>query len=178
MYQEHIHVSDPQTTECKPTNANTRRRVTLSPPYPHPYSVTSPPPRPVVGAYISVLVRMPPDLSEPTLLTRGDAFARITMLDKVYYRAVFEMAGLPRWFLHSERWQWLEEVEVEVPINYGEGSGSVMCKKKMVRYQTIEVFYGLAAYVMNFFMGSKLKVGFQAAADALKQRAEKSSIEA
>ncbi|KAF9054158.1 hypothetical protein BJ165DRAFT_688685 [Panaeolus papilionaceus] len=146
------------------------RKMTLSPPYPEPYTTSSPPTQPTVDTHISILVRMPPALSDPTLLTQGTAFVRISALDEPNFRVTWETASFPHWLLHSERWQWLEEVEVEVPSE--EVGSSATRKKKMVRYQTIEVFNGFAAYFVKLFVGSKLKVGFQAAAETLKKRAE------
>ncbi|PPQ73804.1 hypothetical protein CVT24_007256 [Panaeolus cyanescens] len=146
------------------------RKITLSPPYPEPYTVSSPPTKPVLDAHLSIIVRMPPGLSNPTFFTKGTAFVRICALDEANFRVAWETPSFPKWLLHAERWQWLEEVEIEVPVE-GEGASATR-KKKMVRYRNQEVFNGFAAYFVKLFVGSKLKEGFQAAADTLKTRAE------
>ena len=43
------------------------------------------------------------------------------------------------------------------------------------RYYTVEDFGGLLAYLIWFLLQSKLQVGFRAAAECLKNRAERSS---
>jgi hypothetical protein len=41
------------------------------------------------------------------------------------------------------------------------------------KYETIEVFGGILAYIINFFMRDKLVLGFNAQAEGLKQHAER-----
>ena len=61
----------------------------------------------------------------------------------------------PHWILNAERWQVLVEVEAG-----------------KTRYETIEVFGGLLAYLIRAFVGNGLKKSFIAMAEGLKSRAE------
>jgi hypothetical protein len=112
---------------------------------------------PAEGKHISIRVNMPPKLGEPGWFGRGSAFVKVEMLDSQNFRAVWTTAAFPRWFLHSERWQTLHQ----------EKSGKT-------KYETIEVFGGVVAYAIKFFMGGMLRLGFKAAAESLKARAEQS----
>jgi len=40
------------------------------------------------------------------------------------------------------------------------------------KYETIEEFNGVVAYAIKFFVGGMLRLGFKAAAESLKARAE------
>jgi hypothetical protein len=111
---------------------------------------------PAEGKHLSIAVNMPPKLGEPGWFGRGSAFVKIEMLDSQTFRVVWTTAGFPRWLLHTERWQLL---------SVDETSGKT-------RYDTIEVFDGVAAYFVKFFVGGKLRLGFKAAAESLKARAE------
>ena len=62
---------------------------------------------------------------------------------------------MPAWLMTTERWQWLIAVD--------EGK---------TKYETIEVFGGFLAYFVKWFVGSGLKLGFQAMSDGLKTRSE------
>ena len=62
---------------------------------------------------------------------------------------------MPRWLLNAERWQFLVEIEGE-----------------KTRYETVEVFGGVLAYLIRVFVGNGLKKGFIAMAEGLKRRAE------
>lgn len=111
---------------------------------------------PAEGKHISIAINMPPKLGEPGWFGSGSAFVKIEMLDSQDFRAVWTTAGFPRWLLSSERWQML---------SVDETSGKT-------RYETIEVFGGVAAYAIKFFVGGMLRLGFRAAAESLKARAE------
>ncbi|KAF8999776.1 hypothetical protein BDQ17DRAFT_1360355 [Cyathus striatus] len=113
---------------------------------------------PTEGKYLSIAVHLPPTMGEPGIFGTGSAFVQITALDHENHRAAWATASLPSFILHSERWQAL----------------SVDPVTGKTKYETIEVFNGLAAYLVRLFVGSKLKLGFQAMADDLKHRAEES----
>jgi len=111
---------------------------------------------PAEGKQIAIVVNMPPKLGEPGWFGSGSATTQIEMLDSQNFRAVWTTVGLPHWLSHSERWQ---------VLSVDETTGKT-------RYDTIEVFDGLVAYVIKFLMGGKLSVGFRAAAESLKAKAE------
>ena len=111
---------------------------------------------PAEGKHISIAVNMPPKLEEPGWFGSGSATVQIEILDSQTFRAVWTTVGLPHWLSYSERWQ---------VLSVDETTGKT-------RYDTIEVFDGLVAYVIKFLLGGKLRAGFRAAADSLKARAE------
>ncbi|EAU87605.1 hypothetical protein CC1G_09702 [Coprinopsis cinerea okayama7 len=113
---------------------------------------------PSEGQFLDISpVHLPPTMGNPGLFGKNSAFVEITVLDTENYRAAWETAGpVPAWLLHSERWQTLTTLP--------DGK---------TRYDTIEVFSGFAAYLVQLFVGSALKKGFQAMADTLKERAER-----
>ncbi|KIM41741.1 hypothetical protein M413DRAFT_18729 [Hebeloma cylindrosporum] len=111
---------------------------------------------PSVGKHISIAVNIPPKLGEPGWFGSGSAFVRIEVFDSQNFRAVWTTAGFPHWLLHSERWQ---------TLTVDETNGKT-------RYETIEVFDGVVAYAIKFFVGGMLRLGFKAAAESLKARAE------
>ncbi|KAF8154106.1 hypothetical protein B0H34DRAFT_720351 [Crassisporium funariophilum] len=111
---------------------------------------------PAEGQYMSISVNMPPTLEEAGMFGKSSAFVTVTTLDPTNYRVAWCTAGMPRFLLHTERWQ---------ALSVDEATGKT-------KYETIEVFGGILAYFVRFFVGSKLSVGFKAAADTLKKRAE------
>jgi hypothetical protein len=98
-------------------------------------------------------VNIPPSFGDKWF--PGSAFERITALDHENYRTAWVNIEMPQWLLNAERWQVLVAVE----------GGKT-------RYETIEVFGGLLAYLIKIFVGSGLKKGFIAMAEGLKHRAE------
>ncbi|KAJ3503009.1 hypothetical protein NLJ89_g8626 [Agrocybe chaxingu] len=111
---------------------------------------------PAEGKYMAIKVNMPPKLGEPGWFGSGSAFVTISTLDPENYRAAWKTAGMPYFILHTERWQ---------ALSVDETTGKT-------KYENIEAFGGLAAYLVRLFVGTKLKVGFVAAAECLKKRAE------
>ncbi|TFK71528.1 hypothetical protein BDN72DRAFT_957966 [Pluteus cervinus] len=107
-------------------------------------------------------VHVPPTFSKPGLLQSQSAFEIITVLDHENYRCAWENVEFPRWLMNAERWQMLTEVEVDV-----DGA-----RKKVTRYETIEVFGGILAYFIVWFVGANLRKGFTAMAEGLKKRSE------
>jgi hypothetical protein len=152
--QEHIRVQYRLQffKTCNQTLNLYRRSMTLITPSGQPLEDQTP----AEGKHIAVVVNMPPKFGEPGWFGSGSATTQIEMLDSQNFRAVLTTTGLPHWLSQSERWQML---------SVDETTGKT-------RYDTIEVFDGLVAYVIKFLMGSKLSVGFRAAAECLKARAE------
>ncbi|TFK37700.1 hypothetical protein BDQ12DRAFT_685127 [Crucibulum laeve] len=111
---------------------------------------------PIEGKYLTIGVNLPPTMDKPGLFGTGSAFVTITVVDKENYRAAWKTAGMPGFLLRTERWQ---------SLTVDETTGKT-------RYDTIEVFNGIFAYLVKIFVGSKLSLGFQAMADDLKKRAE------
>lgn len=106
------------------------------------------------GCYLYIQpVHIPPSFDNKWF--PGSAFERITALDHENYRTAWVNVEMPHWLLTAERWQALVEVE----------GGNT-------RYETIEVFGGLLAYLVRAFVGNGLKKGFIAMAEGLKSRAE------
>ncbi|KIK43674.1 hypothetical protein CY34DRAFT_803588 [Suillus luteus UH-Slu-Lm8-n1] len=106
------------------------------------------------GSYLYIHpVHIPPSFDNKWL--PSSAFERITVLDHENYRTAWVNISTPHWLLNAERWQALVAVE----------GGKT-------RYETIEVFGGVLAYLIKAFVGSGLKKGFVAMAERLKSRAE------
>jgi len=111
---------------------------------------------PAEGKFMAIKVNMPPKLGEPGWFGGGSAFVSIENLDHENYRAAWATAGVPYFILHTKRWQ---------SLSVDENTGKT-------KYENLEAFGGILAYLVRFFVGAKLRLGFQAAADSLKKRAE------
>jgi hypothetical protein len=91
--------------------------------------------------------------------TKGTTAEEIlTHVDDVNFRLVWRFATPARWLINAERWQILRDG----------GPGG----QKTV-YETWEYFGGFLAYVIQFFMRTKLQSSFDAMSSALKDRAER-----
>jgi hypothetical protein len=121
-----------------------------------PSKVPLPDQTPVVGEHIAINVNMPPTMGEPGFFGSNSAFCVITHIDNENYRVAWKTAGTPYFLLHTERWQ---------ALSVDEATGKT-------KYETVEVFGGILAYITSYFFGDKLRVAFRAAADTLKARAE------
>ncbi|KAJ7701584.1 hypothetical protein B0H17DRAFT_1045894 [Mycena rosella] len=99
-------------------------------------------------------VHLPPTMGEPGFMQSHSTNVLITTIDHENYRAAWVGDGLPRWALHAERWQMLTM----------EGGKT--------KYESIEVFSGIIAYIVKFFTGKNLVLGVRAMAEGLKSRAE------
>ncbi|KAF9480311.1 hypothetical protein BDN70DRAFT_623161 [Pholiota conissans] len=121
-----------------------------------PSKVPLPDQTPVVGEHITINVNMPPTMDEPGLFGTNTAFCVITHIDGENYRVSWKTAGVPYFLLHTERWQ---------ALSIDEATGKT-------KYETVEAFGGILAYITSFFFGDKLRVSFKAAADTLKAHAE------
>ncbi|KZP12881.1 hypothetical protein FIBSPDRAFT_897872 [Athelia psychrophila] len=116
---------------------------------------------PTAGAHLLMSrVHIPPTMDDASVRSPSSSLERITVLDHENYRCAWVYISLPTWLLKAERWQML------TVVNSGEGEGEV------TKYESIEVFGGILAYVVKFFVRSGLVEGFQAMTDSLKQRAE------
>lgn len=95
-------------------------------------------------------------MGEPHFMGSHSTVVRITVIDHENYRAAWTTAGgLPKWALFAERWQTLT-VEGE-----------------KTKYESVEVFSGILAYVVKFFTGKNLVLGVKAMAEGLKSRSER-----
>jgi len=92
----------------------------------------------------------------PGLFGEGSAFEKITTLDHKNFRVAWTFVGLPKFMLNAERWQVLSYDSIT----------------KQTKYESTEVFGGLLAYLVKWFVCPKLVLGFQATAEGLKRRAE------
>ena len=108
------------------------------------------------GSFLVLRANIPLSMSEPGWLTPSTRLV-VSHLDPENYRAAWTNR-MPKWLMTTERWQWL------TPVEGGK-----------TKYETIEVFKGFVAYFVKLFVGSGLKVSFQAMADDLKARVEQQS---
>ncbi|KAF9238674.1 hypothetical protein BU15DRAFT_47424 [Melanogaster broomeanus] len=114
---------------------------------------------PRAGAHLLIQpVHLPPSFDPPKILPTGSAFEVITTMDPENFRCAWKNVEWPSWLLNAERWQALVEV--------------VEDGKKKTRYETIEVFGGVLAYIISFLLGSRLQQGFTAMAQGLKKQSE------
>ncbi|KZT22978.1 hypothetical protein NEOLEDRAFT_573125 [Neolentinus lepideus HHB14362 ss-1] len=109
---------------------------------------------PAPGKYLLISFSMPPTL-DPSVKPKP-AFEYITNVDHANYRVSWRNVDMPAWLLWADRWQSLTE----------EGDGKV-------KYETFEVFGGILAYVVKWFMSGHLEEAFEAMGKGLKERAEK-----
>ncbi|KAF5353211.1 hypothetical protein D9756_008057 [Leucocoprinus leucothites] len=119
------------------------------------------------GSHVYIYpVHLPPTLDDTSvgIFNKNSAFCIITALDRENFKVAWCTSGVPTWILWTERWQWLTEAEVDL----GDGKE----KRRVTKYDSVEVFGGLAAYFVKWFIGRKLNMGFQAQADGLKRWAE------
>ena len=114
---------------------------------------------PVEGSFLQIKVNIPPTMDEPGFLGKSSVFVKVKTIDHINHRAAWGAEALPKFLLHTERWQALSE---------DEATGRT-------KYETIEVFSGILAYFVKFFVGKNLALSFQAGADCLKKCAEGSS---
>lgn len=111
---------------------------------------------PAEGQYLLIApVHLPPTMGEPGYFQKQSAFERISAVDHDNYRVAWVNIALPRFLLSAERWQAVSVTE--------DGK---------TKYETTEVFGGIVAYLVKFFMYEKLVLGFNAQAEGLKKRAE------
>ncbi|KAK0237020.1 hypothetical protein EDD85DRAFT_596040 [Armillaria nabsnona] len=108
------------------------------------------------GKYMHICpVHLTPSLEDVPFYNRSSAFVVCTALDHDNHRVAWRTTGLPRWLLDAERWQ----------------SCTVEPGGK-VKYESVEVFNGVLAYFVRFFVGQKLINGVGAMAKGLKAKSE------
>jgi hypothetical protein len=87
---------------------------------------------------------------------RESGSSRITTLDHDNFRVAWVTPGLMAWFLFVERWTMLTVVDGKT------------------KWETIEVFSGILAYVVYWLHYKNFLLAFRAMAEALKSRCEAS----
>jgi hypothetical protein len=83
----------------------------------------------------------------------------VTHADDANFRLAWRFATPARWLITAERWQVVRD-------SGPESSQSTI-------YETWEFFGGLLAYLLWFFMRTKLQSSFDVMSRALKERAER-----
>ena len=133
------------------------RNQCLTDPYKRPLPESEQTPR--AGAHLLIYpVHIPPSIEPHRMIPAASTFQVITTFDADNYRCAWQGAEIPAWLLSNERWQALVEV--------------VEDGRKKTRYETIEVFGGLLAYVLKFLLVGLLERGFIAMGEGLKRRSE------
>ncbi|KAJ7153546.1 hypothetical protein C8R43DRAFT_885558 [Mycena crocata] len=100
-------------------------------------------------------VHLPPTMGSPGFMQSHSTNVLITTIDHENYRAAWITdGGLPRWALQAERWQMLT-------VENGK-----------TKYESIEVFRGIIAYVVKLFTGKNLILGVRAMTEGLKSQSE------
>jgi len=111
---------------------------------------------PTEGAYLRMTrVHIPPTFEDSSVWFPSSAFVIISHVDNENHRLAWMGSMAPRFILHTDRWQELSVVE-----------------GGQTKYETIEVFSGILAWVMKFLLGKGLNEGFKAMAEGLKKRSE------
>ncbi|KAJ7629989.1 hypothetical protein DFH06DRAFT_1224539 [Mycena polygramma] len=112
---------------------------------------------PIAGQLMSISpVHLPPTMGNPGFTQSHTASVKITAIDHENYRAAWVTAGLmPKWALFAERWQMLTVEDGKT------------------KYESIEVFTGILAYVVKFLQGKNLDLGVKAMAEGLKSYSER-----
>ncbi|KAJ7938362.1 hypothetical protein B0H13DRAFT_1587819 [Mycena leptocephala] len=101
-------------------------------------------------------VHLPPTMGEPGFMQSHNTTVLITAIDHENYRASWVTAGgLPKWALYAQRWQMLTVEDGKT------------------KYESIEVFSGILAYVVQLFTGRSLVLGVKAMAEGLKSQCER-----
>ncbi|EPQ55909.1 hypothetical protein GLOTRDRAFT_138644 [Gloeophyllum trabeum ATCC 11539] len=108
------------------------------------------------GKHLIISFCMPPSLTAQP----KPAFELITHVDHTAHRIAWRNVDMPAWLLWGDRWQTVED----------DGSGGA-------RYECYEVFGGLFAYVVRWFMKGHLEEAFEALGKTLKERAENPKAE-
>lgn len=108
------------------------------------------------GRRIRLRLHVPPTMDDAS--TKGSTAEEVlTHVDGESFRLAWRFATPARWLINAERWQ--------IVRDGGPGDQRTV-------YETWEYFGGLLAYVIRFFMRTKLQDSFDAMSRALKDRAE------
>lgn len=103
-------------------------------------------------------VHLPPTMDDASVWFPSSSLDIITLIDHENHRCSWRYVSsmsLPGWVLGSNRWQALSTT--------GDGK---------TKYESVEVFTGLVAYILKYFMAGNLKKGFEAMGEGLKKWAE------
>lgn len=100
-------------------------------------------------------VHIPPTFADSSVWFPSSAFEIITHVDNENHRLAWLNLMAPKFILHAERWQALSAVE----------GGKT-------KYETVEVFSGILAWVLKLLMEGGLNKGFEAMAEGLKTQSE------
>ncbi|KAJ8690323.1 hypothetical protein PTI98_011756 [Pleurotus ostreatus] len=108
------------------------------------------------GKYMLIApVHLPPTMGKPGMFQKQSAFVKVVTVDPENCCLKWiSIVGYP-FLLRAERWQ---------SLSVGDDGKT--------KYETIEVFSGVLAYVVKLFTQANLKLGFEAMAQELKRRAE------
>jgi len=109
------------------------------------------------GRRLRLRLHVPPTMDDMAAKV-STAEEILTYVDSANFRLAWRFATPARWLINAERWQILRE-------GGPAGQGTV--------YETWEFFGGLLAYLLLFFMHTKLQISFDAMARALKDRTER-----
>ncbi|KAF4588828.1 hypothetical protein EYR40_010383 [Pleurotus pulmonarius] len=108
------------------------------------------------GKYMLIApVHLPPTMGKPGIFQKQSAFVKVVTVDPENCCLKWiSIIGYP-FLLRAERWQ---------SLSVGDDGKT--------KYETIEVFSGMLAYLVKLFTQANLKLGFEAMAQELKRRAE------
>lgn len=115
------------------------------------------PPKAAPGRRIRLRLHVPPTMDD-TSTTGSTTEEILTHVDEASFRLAWRFATPARWLISAERWQILQD-------------GRPGDQRTI--YETWEFWGGLLAYVIRFFMRTKLQNSFDAMSRALKDRAER-----
>ena len=107
---------------------------------------------PAVGKHLLLQTHIPPTMDDSISTT--PAFELITHWDEQTRRLAWRYVGAPL-FIKAERWQALSTTE----------DGKTL-------YESREVFGGIGAYLIKWFISTNLMKSFEAMAEQLKVRSE------
>ena len=113
--------------------------------------------KPASGQHLLMEVCIPPSSDPKT--SRSRAKCIIVAIDHEHHRAEWKAIGFPSFLLSTHRTQTLKEVEQE--------NG-----QKVTVYETSEVFSGILAYIIKWFLRANLQKSFVAMAEDLKRHCE------
>lgn len=97
-------------------------------------------------------VHIPPTMSDDCRCQTPQE--QITHVDHVEHRIAWKYVSLPRWILDATRWQWLTAQDGKI------------------KYESLEVFKGIAAYPTKWLYYGGLMQGVGEMGRCLKERAE------
>ncbi|KAJ7756238.1 hypothetical protein B0H16DRAFT_1417236 [Mycena metata] len=104
-------------------------------------------------------INIPPTMGEPRFMGSLSITVLVMSIDHENYRAAWVSSSrLPKWVLFVERWQ------------------SLTIERGQTKYESIEVFHGILAYICSFFLGKNLNLGIKAMAEGLRSRCEGAGV--